>query len=349
MILPHSNNAVLLLMILSLLCWGSWANFYKLAGKWRFELFYFDFAIGLMLISVICAFSVGNLGYDGFDTLDDLLNAGKRQWLYGFSASVIFNLGNMLIIAAVSVAGMAVAFPMGFGVAMIVGSLLSYVARPNANPAYMLFGCLLLLLSIVVNGVANAGRTVSDHESEARAGKAKSTERPSSLKGIILASVGGLLMGTFAPLLLKAQDPEIGLGPYALMIIFSLGVLFSTFVFNLFFMNLPVEGDPLEIVSYFHGAIGKHALGILGGMMWGGGALAAFVAATPKGEMHMLPPMSGIFAQASPILAALWGLLAWREFKGARASGKLFAGMTLVLFGGGVVALALSQFYLHKP
>src|SRR3954453_22129268 len=95
MILPQSYNAVLLLMILSLLCLGSWASTYKFAGKWRFELFYFDFAIGLGIAALIYAFTVGNLGFDGFSLLDDLQKAGKRQWVYGVLAGLIFNLGNM--------------------------------------------------------------------------------------------------------------------------------------------------------------------------------------------------------------------------------------------------------------
>src|SRR5271157_445986 len=129
MILPQTHTAVLFLMILSLLCWGSWANSYKLAGKWRYEIYYLDFAAGVALFAFLCAFTVGNLGFDGFSFIDDLMHAGKRQWLYGFMGGVIFNLGNMILMAAISVAGMAVAFPVGIGVAIIVATALAYVTR----------------------------------------------------------------------------------------------------------------------------------------------------------------------------------------------------------------------------
>src|SRR3954454_16741349 len=109
-------------MVLSLLCLGSWASLFKLAGKWRFELFYLDFAVGLMLAAVVYGLTFGNLGYDGFNFLDDLQHAGKRQWMFVFIGGLIFNLGNMLLMAAISVSCLAVAFPMGMGVALLLGT-----------------------------------------------------------------------------------------------------------------------------------------------------------------------------------------------------------------------------------
>src|ERR1035441_3137101 len=187
MILPQGYPAVLFLMVLSLLCLGSWASFFKLAGKWRFELFYLDFAIGLLLASVIFAFTVGNIGYDGFNFLDDLQHAGKRQWMYVFIAGLIFNLGNMLLMGAVSVSGLAVAFPMGMGVALLLGTGLGITGRPGGNGMLLGLGCLLILTSIIVSAVSYRIMGVARHEALARAGKAKSTRRPSPLKGIVLA------------------------------------------------------------------------------------------------------------------------------------------------------------------
>ena len=318
-----------------MLCWGSWPVFYKLAKKYRFELFYFDFGFGLVLIALICAFTVGSLGFDGFNFSDDLLNARKQEWLFALLAAMIFNFGNMLTLAAVSVAGMAVAFPVAFGVAMIVGSWIHYLGHPGTDSALMMGGTVLIVLSLILVGSAYSQLRILQHEALARAGKTKSTRRPSSMKGILLASVGGLVMGTFAPLLLRAQDPEDGVGPYALLFLFSIAVVFSTFVFNLFFMNLPVEGDPLEIGDYFKAAIKDHLLGILGGVVWGVGALASYVVATPKREMHPngLVTMLG---QAAPLIAALWGLLIWKEFKGGDTKVKAFGAVMLVLFAGGL-------------
>ena len=154
MILPQTYAAALFLMILSMLCWGSWANTYKLAGKYRFELFYFDYAFGLLAAAVVLALTAGSLGYDGFTFMDDLMHSGKRQWFYGFVAGVIFNLANMLLVAAISVAGMAVAFPVGIGLALIVGVCLNYLIKPAGDPALLFAGCGLIVVAIILDATA---------------------------------------------------------------------------------------------------------------------------------------------------------------------------------------------------
>jgi len=335
MILPFSDTSFILLMFLCMLCWGSWPVFYKLAKGYRFELFYFDFGFGLVLIALICAFTVGSLGFDGFNFTDDILNSRKQEWLFAMLAAMIFNFGNMLMMAAVSVAGMTVAFPVAFGVAMIVGSWIHYLGHPGIDSVLMMCGTVLVVLSAILVSSGYSHLRTLQHEKLARAGKTKSTRRPSSIKGILLALVGGLVMGTFAPLLLRAQDPEDGVGPYALLFLFSIAVVFSTFVFNLFFMNLPVEGDPLEIADYFKTPIKHHVLGLLGGVVWGIGALASYVVATPKREIHPSGLVT-MLGQAAPLIAALWGLLIWKEFKGGDARVKAFGALMLVLFAGGL-------------
>jgi glucose uptake protein len=319
-----------------------------MAKKYRFELFYFDFGFGVALVALVCAFTVGSLGYDGFNFTDDMLNAGKQEWLFAFLAAMIFNFGNMLLLAAVAVAGMTVAVPLAMGVAMIVGSWMNYFGQPGLNTALMLGGTLLILLSLVLNSSAYSHLRILQHETLARAGKTKSTRRPNSLKGILLALFGGLVMGTFTPLLLRAQDPVLGVGPYSLLFLFAAGVCISTFVFNLFFMNLPVEGDPLEITDYFKAKIKNHVLGFLSGAIWGIGALAGFVAATPKGDTHLTGAIGPILAQAAPIVAALWGLLYWKEFKAGDVRVKTFAAFMLLLFAGGVVLFSYAAVTIAK-
>jgi glucose uptake protein len=345
MILPHDPTTLMYLMILSLVCLGSWANFYKLAGKWRFELFCFDFALGLLAVALILALTAGNLGFDGFNFRDDLMNAGKRQWLFGFLGAVIFNFANMLMIAAVSVAGIALTFPVGFGVAFIVGSAMSYATGPGVSPAYLFGGCGLLALAVILNCSAYSRLGVLKHENQARAGTARSTRRPSAMQGIILAMVGGVLMGCFAPLLGKAQSTENGLGPYSLMAIFGLAVVFSTFVCNLFFMNLPIEGDPLEFSDYFKGSVRQHAMGAIGGGLWALGATAALVVATAKGDTHLPQMTFDLLSKSAPLLAALFGLLVWREYKGGDPRVKLSTVLMLLVFAGGVAAISLASFY----
>jgi glucose uptake protein len=342
MILPHKDPTVIVLLVLCMLCWGSWPVFHKLAKRYRFELFYFDFGFGLGLIALICGLTVGSLGFDGFNFTDDMLNARKQEWLFALLAAMIFNFGNMLTLGAASVAGISVAFPLAFGVAMIVHGWMDYLGHPGINSALLLGGTLLVALALILGSSAYSHLKIVRHEALARAGKTKSTRRPSALKGILLAMVGGLVLGTFAPLLLRAQDPEDGVGPYSLLFLFAVGVVMSTFIFNMFFMNLPIEGDPLEIADYLKTPVKNHFWGALSGVVWGIGAVAIFVANTPKGDAHPSGPLALMLQQAAPIVAALWGLLVWREFKGGDTRTKAFAGLMLVFFAGGLAFFSVA-------
>jgi len=350
MILPHTYAATLTLMILSMLCWGSWANTYKLTGKWRFELFYFDYALGLLLASLIYAYTVGTLGYDGFTFVDDFMHAGKRQWVYGFAGGVIFNFANMLLVAAISVAGMAVAFPVGIGLALVVGVALNYLIKPAGNPTLLFAGCGLIVGAIVADALGYRAIAILRHERQAKAGLATSTRRPTPIKGIILALVSGLLMGTFFPLVEKAKEGEIGLGPYAVCVVFAVGVFISTFVFNMFFMNLPVEGEPVDFFDYFKGRPGQHLLGVLGGMIWCTGAIASFVAASAGSDAASSPAKVGpavsyAMAQGATLISALWGVVVWKEFKGGDAKVKIFAALMFLLFAGGLTLVSLAPLH----
>jgi glucose uptake protein len=348
MILPQSYPAVLFLMVLSLLCLGSWASFFKLAGRWRFELFYLDFAIGLLLASVLFAFTVGNIGYDGFNFIDDLQHAGKRQWMYVFIAGLIFNLGNMLLMAAVSVCGLAVAFPMGMGIALLAGTGLGISGRPAGNGMLLGLGCLLILTSIIVNAASYRIMGVAKHEALARAGHAKSTRRPSPIKGIILALLAGLLIAGFVPLLDKARDGDLGLGPYALGFIFAFGVFFSSFVFDIFFMNLPVEGEAVEFGAYLSGRVKQHLTGFASGFIWYAGMLLAWVCTSVPEAIQGGPLPRFMLAQGAPILAALWGIVVFREFKTSDMRVKLMAPLMLVLFVLGLAMIGLAPQLLRK-
>jgi glucose uptake protein len=342
MILPHTDSTLIVLLVLCMLCWGTWPIFHKMAKRYRFELFYFDFGFGLGLAALICAFTAGSLGFDGFNFSDDMMNARKQEWLLAVLAAMIFNFGNMLTLAASSIAGIAVAFPLAFGMAMIVNSWMYYLGHPGINSTLMWGGTLVVILSLLLGSLAYSHLKVLQHETLARAGKTKSTRRPNSLKGILLALVGGVVLGTFAPLLLRAQDPEDGVGPYSLLFLFALGVFVSTFVFNLFFMNLPVEGDPLEIADYIKAPIKNHMLGALSGIVWGIGAVALFIANTPKGDVHPTGPSGLILPLAAPIVAALWGWSIWKELKAGDIRVKVFAGFMLVLFAGGLTFYSLA-------
>jgi glucose uptake protein len=346
MILPHTDTSVFLIMVLSLVCLGSWASLYKLAGKWRYELFYFDFAVGVFLACMICAFTLGSLGFDGFTVFDDAMNSYKRAWMFGFVAACIFNLANMLLLGAMSMTGMTVAFPMAYGVAFVIGALRTDLSG-TAIPV-LVAGCVLIVASIVCNAMAYGRSNTVRHEAAARAGMA-STRRPSPLKGIVLALVSGVLLGLFSPVLNRAQDPNTGLGPYAITMFFGLAVVVSTFVYNLFLINLPVEGEPLEILDYFHGSLKTHGTGFLAGIVFAAGLIAVLVCATPKGDIHPGSPAGGFLTFSVPLIAALWGLLAWKEFRGGGGRAQFLAVAALILFAGGISALSLAPLLSHKP
>ena len=350
MILPHTNSMILVLMIVSMFCWGSWANTFKLAGKWRFELYYFDFAFGLLLFALIYAFTTGNLGYDGFGFMDNVMNAGKREWLYAIAAGVVFNFGNMLLLAAISAAGMTLAFPVALGAALILGVFEGYFTS-GGNALYLSAGCLLVVGAILADATGYRALGRLRHEELAKVGKAKSTRRPSDLKGIMLALVGGLLYHLAAPLLQKATVPDIGLGPYAVWVFFGAGVLVSTFVLGMFLLNLSMQGEELSISVYFQSTPKQHILGLAGGGLWCTGAVASFVAVyantapgagggLPAGATPVGPALGYAVAQSAALLAALWGALVWREGKGSDYRVKLLTALTLILFAGGVALIA---------
>jgi len=342
MILPHTQTAVLLLMLLGFLCWGSWVNAFKLAGT-RFELFYYDFILGTLLAAGISAYTAGSMGYDGFTVMDDLLNAGKHQVLYAVLAGMLFNFGNMLMLAAVVVAGMVLAFPVSFGIAIVVSSGLSYLGNPSGHAALLLLGGSLLTAAALIDSVAHRRLAVLRHEALAKAGKARSTRRPTAAKGLALAVVGGLLIGTAYPLLAKAQDVNTGLGPYSTGLLLVLGMFVSTMVLNLFFLNLPVEGEPLELAAFFRVSIFQHLMGILGGVVWFAGALAALLVLSPRAGIHPDPALAYGLLQGGPVLAAVWGLVVWKELKDADSRTRSMALLMLALFVLGLTLVALAQ------
>ena len=197
MILPHTYLATLLVLFLSMLCWGSWVNTQKMTGKWRFELFYFDYAFGVLLLAIIAAFTLGSLGFDGFSFLDDLMNGGKRYAALGFGAGVIFNLANMLLVAAIAVAGLSVAFPVGIGLALIIGVIWNYVIRPQGNPILLFGGCALVVGAMIVDAIAYRAIELQRQELRAQSGKAKSTRKKVSLKGIFISLASGVRRARF--------------------------------------------------------------------------------------------------------------------------------------------------------
>jgi glucose uptake protein len=335
MILPQTYGAALLLTLVSMLCWGSWANTFKLAGKWRFELFYYDYSLGLLIAAAIYALTFGNLGFDGFAFADDLAHAGKRQILFGAVGGIVFNLANMLLVAAISLAGLSVAFPVGIGLALVIGVVWNYILKPQGNPVLLFTGAAIVVAAIVVDAFAYRAL---------EAGKAQ-TARKVSGKGIALSLVSGVLMGSFFPLVEMGKAGPLGLGPYAIGFVFAVGVFLSTFIFNLFFMNLPVEGPPVAMSEYLKGTGGQHLLGVVGGLIWATGTIANFVAASAPESVQVGPAISYALGQGATMVSALWGLLVWKEFAGASGRVRALVVIMLVLFVCGLALISAAPKY----
>ena len=342
MTLPTTYLACLLVSIFSLLCGVAWANSVKLSGKRRFELFYFDFAAGLMLTAVVVAFTLGTLGTDGFVLMDDFLHAGKRNIAAAIAAGVIFNLGNFLLVAAIKMAGLKVAFPIGFGLAFAAWNVLAQVVDGQGQPGLVFAGAAVLVAAAIFEMLAFRGVSLHQEVEKMKAGEHR-TLRPSvAWKAVLLSVIGGLLIGATQPLVQFSKTGEIGLGPYALGFSFCLGVFFSTFVFNLYFMNLPLMGAPLEMRDYFRGKAKGRLIGLLSGVVWCLGLMAGIVAASASLDTGFNPVLACWLSGGFVPLGALSGILAWRELSGAgpKTRGLVVVMLFLLLAGLGLVAAA---------
>jgi glucose uptake protein len=348
MILPQTSSLVLTIAVLSLLFLGAWATMFKAAGKWRFELFYFDFAFGVALTALIFSFTLGDLGYDGFSFIDDLQHAGKRQWLFCFLAGVVLNLGNMLLMGAVSISGISVAFPISLGFSILISAALGLLVKAGGNPTLVMLGCVLIFTAIVVSAMAYRINAVQRHEQLARAGVAKSTRRPNPIKGILIAMFGGLLMGSVGGLIAKAREGDLGLGPYAISAVIGFGIFFSSLVFNIFFMNLPVEGEPVDFGAYFKSKPRQHVMGLFGGALWYCGLLGGMVATHVPEALQPAPLLRLMLGQGAPVVAAILGILFLRELKGSDMRVKVLAALMIILFVCGLAMIGLSPMYLRK-
>jgi glucose uptake protein len=333
MILPTTYAVALTLMIISMICWGSWANTFKLAKGWRFELYYFDYSFGVFIAALVAAFTFGSLG-DGLTFMDNLSVAGKRHMAYAFIAGGIFNLANLLLVAAIALTGLSVAFPVGIGLAMVIGVIWNVILAPVGNPLLLFGGAAVVVVAILVDALAY----------RAHGKTSGAMVQGFSVKGLIIALISGVLMGSFYPLVQMSMHPEFGLGPYAVGPLFALGVLLSTPVFNIYFMNLPVQGEPVPFADYFRGSSRTHMLGLAGGAIWCTGAITNFVAASAP-EAGVGPAVSYALGQGATLISALWGLLVWKEFAGAKGPVRTLLTVMLLLFAVGLGMVSVAPLY----
>ena len=333
MFVPQTYQAALFLMILSMLCWGSWANTLKLCPRFRFQLFYWDYAIGLAAGAILWGLTAGSMGPTGQPFLSAVMQTPLHAMLWAICGGAIFNVANLLLVAAIDVAGLAVAFPVGIGLALIVGAVSSYLVSPAANPLLLFGGVALVTVAIVLDAAAYRKR-----ESEAKA---------TTTRGIVLSLVAGVLMGTFYPLVAHAMAGQPGLsgpGPYAVAFFFAIGVLLSTVPANLLLMARPLDGKPpVDGSDYGRAPFGWHLAGVLGGAIWCSGAVANFVAS--QAHVSIGPAVSYSIGQGATMISACWGVFVWREFAGAPRAAKLLLLFMFIFFALGLYSVALAPLY----
>ncbi|HVI08406.1 MAG TPA: GRP family sugar transporter [Candidatus Binatia bacterium] len=321
MFTPSSLSMALAMMIVSAVCWGSWANTYKGVKGYRFELFYWDYAAGIFLISLILALTLGSTGHDSSSFLNNVHAAGWWNIVNALIGGAQFNLANLLLVAAIDMAGLAVAFPISIGIALVVGVVLSYALQPKGNPIFLAVGVACALVAVVLDGKAygsmsGAGRSVSK-------------------KSVITCVVSGILMGLWAPFMTHAMTRGNGLGPYSAAVFLTLGALLSCFVWNVYFMKHPLVGEPVSFSGFFRGPASGHLLGLFGGAVWGVGTVFNLVAASFTGVA-----ISYAIGQSAPMVAALWGVLAWKEFDNAGSKAKIYLALMFVFYGLAIFLVA---------
>lgn len=305
MFIIENYSTAVLFCIITMLCWGSWANTQKLAPPlWRFELFYWDYVLGIILLAFILGHTLGSTGTEGRPLTEDLHQASNDNILSALWGGILFNAANILLVAAISIAGLSVAFPVGIGLALVIGVIVNYIDAPIGNPTLLFGGVALVMLAIILNAYAYR--------------KKQASQESVSSKGLVLAVIAGALMGLFYKYVANAMFPDFKnpvdgkLSPYTAVMIFSMGIFLSNIVFNTLLMRFPFTGSRVNYKHYFAGSIKSHLMGILGGMIWCIGMCFSILASEKAG-----PAISYGLGQGATIVAAIWGIFVWKEFKDA--------------------------------
>ncbi|MGL1886128.1 MAG: GRP family sugar transporter [Reichenbachiella sp.] len=305
MYIIDNYTVAVMFCFITMLCWGSWANTQKLSSqKWPFQLFYWDYSFGILIVALVLALTIGSTGDEGRAFLDDLSQAEGEFLGYAFLGGVIFNIANLLLVIAIDLTGMAIAFPVGIGIALVLGVITNYMYNPSGDPLILFTGVVFVMIAIIFDALAYKS-IMKD---------AKKTP----VKGIVISLLAGIAMGFFYRYVAESMTadfvtPEVGkLTPYSALVVFSLGILLSNFIFNTINMYKPITGTPVTYKDYFTlGNIKLHLIGILGGAIWGVGMSLSIIASEQAG-----PAIAYGLGQGATMVAALWGVFIWKELKG---------------------------------
>jgi glucose uptake protein len=326
---PEAYAVALLFMIGSMLCWGSWANTMKLTPGWPFQLFYWDYVIGIILGSLFWGVTLGSLGGGPLSFVNNILSADGRHILFAILGGAVFNVANLLLVAAIEIAGLAVAFPVGIGLALVVGALLNYVISPQGNPLLLFGGVILVVIAIVLDALAYRRR--------------ETTKQALSARGIQISVACGILMGIFYPLVAKAITGEHSLGPYSVAFFFAIGTALCALPVNYVFMRKPLTGGARVSMRGYGTARGIwHWWAIFGGIIWCTGAVLNFVASHAQ---IIGPAISYTIGQGATMVSAVWGVFVWKEFAGAPRPARVLIPFMFLFFLLGLGAVALAPVY----
>jgi len=323
---PETYAVALSFMVITMFCWGSWANTMKLCPNYRFQLFYWDYVLGLIAGALLWGFTLGSMGTSGRSFLQDVQHADGSHILFAVIGGVVFNIANLLLVAAIEIAGLAVAFPIGIGLALVVGAISSYILSPNGNPLLLFSGIALVVAAIVFDAIAYRLR--------------ETEHRSLSTRGVVISLIAGLLMGSFYPFVSRSMTGVDAPGPYAVTLFFALGVALCAIPFNYLLMRRPLDGNvPATMSAYWTARGAWHVWGILGGVIWCTGAVLNFIAS----RAHVVgPAVSYSIGQGATMISAAWGVFVWREFAAAPRRSRLFLIWMFVFFLCGLSAIALA-------
>ncbi len=328
MFIIQEYSTAVVFCVITMLCWGSWGNTQKLAGKtWRYELFYWDYVIGILLLSLAMAFTLGSSGSQGRSFTDDLSQADSGNILSALVGGVVFNAANILLSSAIALAGMSVAFPVGIGIALVLGVVVNYAGSQHGNASLLFAGVSFIAVAIIINAIA-FNRT-------------SASEQKVSTKGLVVSIVAGVLMSFFYRFVAASMDldsfemPATGkMTPYTASVVFATGIFISNLAFNTMLLRKPITGAPTSYDAYFSGGFRTHLVGIFGGIVWGVGNTFNLIAAGKAGAA-----VSYGLGQGATLVAALWGVFIWKEFRNASKGTSLLLGLMFLLFMMGIVVI----------
>lgn len=337
MVIVTNYSLAILLTVLAMICWGSWANTQKIAEKnWRFELYYWDKITGIFLMALLAAFTIGSLGSEGRSFMEDLNSADTSSILYAMTGGALWNAGNLFLVAAIATAGMSVAFPIGGGIAWIMGIVVNYLVVimagkvPSQSPFLLWMGVLVIIVAIFLSGQSYK--------------KLADKQRKPSLRGILLSVFGGLFIAFFYGFVVKSLDSTFvdggtgSLTPSTAIVFFALGVIICTILFFLFLMKPLKVGVPGTFREYFSGSLKTHMAGILGGFIWCLGMVTSFLAVGAAN-----PAIAYALSNAAPVVAIIWGVFIWKEFKGAPGGTHAILAVMFILYIVGLVMITYSN------